>query len=161
MSMFVSVPDRSPDHDVYARCLDDDLRVDATVTAHIHDKAFATDLYRALCNNLFVHKENAARHSPEHSGDAEIVIKGCLAWGCSWRRAGEIVAQLRAQSDPAFANEDYLDYYCSGGESTVTDDVRALLVARGWTIHPYPPSTQLELFADEDVLSDDGSSTDL
>lgn len=70
-------------------------------------------------------------------------------WSCSWRYAGGIVAQLRAQ------NEDYMDYYCSGmgglssydpdegrkegyvPEGTVTEEIKKDLNKLGWVPVPY------------------------
>lgn len=47
-------------------------------------------------------------------------------WSCSWRYAGGIVARLRG--------EDYLDYYCSGSEGEVTEEIREDLRLLGWKV---------------------------
>jgi hypothetical protein len=98
-------------------------------------EAYAQNLYAAMCNNGF--KKNEAR------------------WACSWRYAGGIVADMRQQGD-------YIDWYCSGirsdlteedvnkltpeqkeiyevtkkfvGETVVTDEVRADIEKLGWEI---------------------------
>jgi hypothetical protein len=49
-----------------------------------------------------------------------------LDYSCSWRYAGGLVADLREQG------EDYLDFYCSGGEGRVASDVREALAKLGW-----------------------------
>ena len=105
----------------------------------IKDKAFQNDvycqhLYAALCNNDFVY------------GDMLEVVKGEY-WGCSWRYAGEIVAEIREEGD-------YLDWYCSGtgnglgngdeegvkgyvGEGVVTEEIEQDLNTLGWIVVPY------------------------
>lgn len=75
---------------------------------------YSQNLYAALCNNSF--------------------LKGGQEWGCSWRHAGGIIADLREQGD-------YLDWYCSGikaeqgfvEEGHVTEEVRADLSSIGWS----------------------------
>jgi hypothetical protein len=70
------------------------------------DREFAKKLYSALCNVMWV--------------------KDDIHWTCSWRCAGDIVAQLRNE------NEDYMDYYCGGAEGSVFDEVEDLLGEMGW-----------------------------
>lgn len=55
-----------------------------------------------------------------------------LAYSYSWRAAGGEVADLRGKG------EDYLDFYCSGGEGHVADAVRDSLKEQGW--EPVPES---------------------
>lgn len=77
-------------------------------------ESYSQNLYAALCNNLF--------------------YKGGKSWGCSWRSAGGLVANLRE-------NGDYIDWYCSGmadangfvAEGTVTDEISADLYSLGWS----------------------------
>ena len=47
-------------------------------------------------------------------------------WAKTWRAAGGIVADLRD------LNEDYNDFYRSGDEGVVADNVAAELAALGW-----------------------------
>ena len=77
------------------------------------DPFYATDLYRALCNNRF--------------------FKNQQEWTCSWRQSGGIVADLRNQG------ENYLDFYCAGDESVVTQEIEKDLLDLGWTFKPYEP----------------------
>jgi hypothetical protein len=84
------------------------------------DDAFAQSVYAALCNMQWAH---------EGLDDP---------WGCSWRRAGGIVAAVRDEGD-------YMNCYCSGimrddgtPEGTVTSDVAQAFAALGWTPVPYP-----------------------
>lgn len=76
----------------------------------ILDKTFAQNLYASLCNVGWVKNE-------------------CM-FHCTWRRAGGIVANIR---NVAYNfNESYLDYYCSGYEGTVFEDVKDVLCEIGW-----------------------------
>jgi hypothetical protein len=103
-------------------------------------EAYAQNLYAAMCNNDF------------QRNDVWPVLKN-ETWGCSWRYAGGIVADMLGQGD-------YMDWYCSGiqgdadietmtaeqlerhkwykanfvGESHVTDEIRADLLKLGWLV---------------------------
>jgi len=70
------------------------------------DDEFATELYAALCNMMWV--------------------KNGITWMCSWRYAGGLVADIRNKG------EDYMHFYCSGGEGTVSDRIREHLKKLGW-----------------------------
>lgn len=76
----------------------------------LNDPGYCRDLYGALCNNRFFY------------GDTK--------WTCSWRYAGGIVADI-------IRDGDYMDWYCSGNESVVTDEIRQDLLTMGWVIKPY------------------------
>ncbi len=97
------------------------------------DDAYAQNLYAAMCNNGFIRL------------DVIPVLKG-EEWGCSWRYAGGIIADMRQEGD-------YIDWYCSGirndyGDDTVenppkyvpegciTDEIRNDLQRLGWAIAP-------------------------
>ena len=71
-------------------------------------KGFATDLYSALCNITWKHKETGNNFS------------------CSWRYAGGIVSTMSHSVD------DHMIYYATGNEGTVTDDVLTELDKLGW-----------------------------
>lgn len=79
------------------------------------DRDFAEALYGALCNNEFRHTSMTGADEP---------------WSCSWRYAGGVVAGLHDRGG------DYMDYYCTGNEGQVTDDVRQILQDMGWTVQP-------------------------
>lgn len=79
------------------------------------NKDYAQTVYAALCN---------MRWQPQ---DVWPVLKDEY-WTCSWRYAGGTVAELRN------CNENYMDYYCSGGEGIVTDEIREDFAKIGW--HP-------------------------
>jgi len=100
------------------------------------DEAYAQNLYAAMCNNGFIKLEVIP------------VLKG-EEWGCSWRYAGGIIADMRQQGD-------YIDWYCSGirndyddeeagklwdgrnyvGEGCITDEIRNDLQRLGWAVAP-------------------------
>ena len=109
--------------------------------------AYAQNLYAAMCNNDFQKNE----FMPRLAGKT---------WGCSWRHAGGIIADMKEEGD-------YIDWYCSGikndapvlldeqfaelteeqkayyieskshvPESVVTDEIRADLKKLGWDVMP-------------------------
>lgn len=65
------------------------------------DKEYAKAFYAALCNMQW-------RHFTQEKD---------LAYGCSWRYAGGLIAKIRD------AGEDYMDFYCSGREGMIRKDV--------------------------------------
>ena len=71
-------------------------------------KGFATELYSALCNITWRHRDTNNTFS------------------CSWRYAGGIVSTMSHSVD------DYMLYYDTGNEGTVTDDVLTELDKLGW-----------------------------
>jgi hypothetical protein len=112
--------------------------------------AYAQNLYAAMCNNDFQKNE----FMPRLAGKT---------WGCSWRYAGGIIADMQEKGD-------YIDWYCSGirndspvlldeqfyeltkeqqdhyietksyvGEGYVTDEIRADLKKLGWDVLPEDP----------------------
>ena len=65
-----------------------DLRTSKNIIEKCKEsKKYSQNLYAALCNNNF--------------------LKNDKEWGCGWRQAGGIVANLREEGD-------YIDWYCSG-----------------------------------------------
>lgn len=112
----------------------DNMEYDLRSTRWICDqvksnKTYAQNLYAALCNNDFQKNEVWARLEDK-------------IWGCSWRRAGGILADMREEGD-------YIDWYCSGiqgepdedwinlghvPEGTVTDQIREDLFRLGWIV---------------------------
>jgi len=112
----------------------DNLEYDLRSTKWICDrtkstKTYAQNLYAALCNNDFQKNEVWPRLENK-------------TWGCSWRHAGGILANMREEGD-------YIDWYCSGiqgepdadwvdlghvPEGTVTDQIREDLFRLGWIV---------------------------
>lgn len=118
------------------RDLYEDMENSPWFVEKIKDSVYAQNIYAALCN---------MRWQPL---EAWSVLKDEY-WTCSWRAAGSLVADLRQ------ANEDYLDFYCSGAseieydtvelasrrfvsEGTVTDEVREDLKKLGWQPSEWP-----------------------
>ena len=75
---------------------------------------YAKDLYAALCNNDFIKL------------DLWSILKE-RKWSCSWRYAGGIIAHMRQEGD-------YIDWYCSGNEGTVTVEIKEDFKKLGWVI---------------------------
>ena len=126
----------------------DNLEYDLRSTEWMLDKVrasetYAQHLYAAMCNNEF------------QKLDVMPILKD-QRWGCSWRHAGGIVADMLEKGD-------YIDWYCSGirgdklsdqefadltedqkliylknqsfvSESCVTDEIRQDLKTLGWSI---------------------------
>lgn len=101
--------------------LENDLKNSDTIKEKCkHSEIYSQNLYSALCNNRFFY------------GDKQ--------WGCSWRYAGGIVADILQKGD-------YIDHYCGGigadrnkgyvSEGEVTDEIRLDLLKLGWIIKPY------------------------
>ncbi len=95
-------------------------------------ESYSQNLYAAMCNNGFIKLEVIP------------VLKG-EEWGCSWRYAGGIIADMRQEGD-------YIDWYCSGirggmsydeelaidlvPEGFITDEIRTDLQRLGWAVAP-------------------------
>jgi hypothetical protein len=95
--------------------LERDLGLSRRIRDLVGSELFAALLYDALCNTTWRHKAS-----------------GTL-WHCSWRHAGGVVANLRAEGD-------YLDWYCSTREGLVDDQVLAEIEALGWGLAEADPS---------------------
>ena len=127
----------------------DNMEYDLRSTQWICDKVkqndvYAQHLYAAMCNNEFTKND-------------VIPILTEKRWGCSWRYAGGIVADMQEKGD-------YIDWYCTGirdtsalddeefyaltkeqqelyiqgkefvSESVVTDEIREDLLKLGWIV---------------------------
>jgi hypothetical protein len=99
--------------------------------------AYAQNLYAAMCNNEFTKREMWPILKEEK-------------WGCSWRSAGGIIADMQQKGD-------YIDWYCSGirndnnynpdiniaypngyvPESVVTEEIENDLHRLGWIVVKY------------------------
>lgn len=107
--------------------LEYDLRSSEYIKQKCTADYYAQNLYAALCNNEFTRNEVWPILQEE-------------TWGCSWRYAGGIIADIREEGD-------YIDWYCSGirgdsddpntryvSESYVTEEIRADLLSLGWLV---------------------------
>ena len=71
------------------------------------DQVYAQNLYSAMCNVEWCKRELWKVLKEEY-------------WGCSWRHAGGIIADMRQEGD-------YIDWYCSGIREDLSDaDIAAL-----------------------------------
>ena len=112
---------------------ENNLEWDMMTTEWFTDKVqgstvYAQNLYAAMCNNEF------------QKIDLIPILKN-ETWGCSWRSAGGVVAEIIGQGD-------YMDWYCSGimsdgedyvktgyvAEGAVTDEIREDLKKLGWNV---------------------------
>lgn len=107
----------------------DNMEYDLRSTPWILEKVrssekYAQNLYAALCNNDFQKR------------DVMPILQN-KTWGCSWRYAGGILADMREEGD-------YMDWYCSGirdsysggyvAESVVTPEIEDDLLKLGWNV---------------------------
>lgn len=81
------------------------------------DERFTREIYDALCNNKFIHRD---MEQPEDY------------WSCSWRYAGDVASNLE------MGGGGYLEHYCTGNESHISPRVAKLMADLGWVGHPYP-----------------------
>lgn len=96
----------------------DILQEDWLVQKIRQDDAYARKLYASMCNIRWQYQ------------DLFPVLKDEF-WTVSWRSAGAVVADIRGQGD-------YLDWYCSGNEGYVDEEVREDLARIGWHPYTYP-----------------------
>ena len=82
--------------------LEHDLRTADWMLEKVRNSdVYAQNLYAAMCNNTF-----------QEIGMWQILTD--QSWGCSWRYAGGIIADMQQKGD-------YIDWYCSGIQSSLTD----------------------------------------
>ena len=82
------------------------ITTDSVIKTKIENDMFAKELYAALCNIIWKNSEEE--------------------YSCTWRYAGELVASLRDK------NEDYMDFYCSGNEGIISENVKNILTKYNW-----------------------------
>jgi len=85
----------------------------------VQDRMYAEELYAAMCNMCWQHVSDVTN-----------------VFGCTWRSAGGIVADLRG------LGEKYTDFYCTGGEGDVTSRIEKDLNRIGW--YPYEEEEKKE-----------------
>lgn len=105
-----------------------------------NNREYAVDLYRALCNNDLINKQSG-RESIESADALKQLIEDGFYQSFSWRSAGDVVAELRD------CKEDYLDFYCSGGEGIVSEQVRNDLDQIGWIVVNVPDNVIDQYYA--------------
>jgi hypothetical protein len=119
LELWIVTRDRLTDSDIGTETHKNDLEYSLLNTDWILEKVRSSDvyaqcLYAAICNNEF---QRQAVWS---------LLKG-ETWSCSWRYAGGIIADMREAGD-------YMDWYCSGGEGMVDEEIRADLFRLGWQV---------------------------
>jgi hypothetical protein len=128
---------------MYPYNLEYDLVASNVILNLVKDDSFAKELYAALCNMrwVFMPPEDPEtvvialkKQQPSDYGDND-------AFSASWRYAGGIIADLRnrflIKQD---IQEDYMDWYSSGGEGTVSERVAKVLAEMHWYPVEWPDS---------------------
>lgn len=94
----------------------------------VQDKAFAEKLYANLCNLVWY----------DYINDSLISF--------SWRGAGGYVAGIRE------LGEDYMDFYCSGGEGIVDEEIETLFNQNGIVLFEDFYNTAFESSSEEEKI---------
>jgi hypothetical protein len=100
--------------------LEKDLHDSKTIRSKVRNNDYARKLYAALCNMQWRHGDN----KPDE------------LWSCTWRYSGGIVSDLRNLELSTI--EDYLDWYCSGNEGFVYEEIKQDLASLGWSPVEWP-----------------------
>lgn len=138
IDLYNSWQERTTEHEASEEWKKDNLEYDLRTSEMMLDKVRASDtyaqnLYAAICNNSF------------QKLDVMPILRD-QTWGCTWRYAGGIIADMRETGD-------YIDWYCSGigsglgngdetgtkgyvPESTVTEEIEQDLLKLGWQVLP-------------------------
>lgn len=96
--------------------LDYEVQQSADLLNKLSSYEYAQKFYAALCNNNW--KKEGYDYSVAEP------------WAVTWRTAGGITSSLHHGSDRL---ENYMDFYCSGGEGHVDEEVQQDLYELGWT----------------------------
>lgn len=100
------------------RNLEHDLQHSELIVSNCKSsEQYCKELYAALCNMRWLYIE------PWH-------ILNDYYWHCSWRYAGGIIADIIGEGD-------YIDWYCSGNEGYVSDQIADHLLTLNWKPIPY------------------------
>lgn len=110
--------DREQDPKWQNNSLEYDLRSTEWILKKVRESdTYAQHLYAAMCNTDFT------------KNDVWPILQDDI-WCCSWRYAGGIIADMREEGD-------YIDWYCSGNEGIVTDEIREDLLKLGWLVRDF------------------------
>lgn len=102
-------------NEVSSPSLEHDIRNSPLICKKIIDSVeYSTDLYSALCNNVFQKMELMP-----------MLVDN--TWSCSWRYAGSIIASIRDEGN-------YLDWYCSGKEGNITEEILNDITHLKWKV---------------------------
>lgn len=115
-----------------AYSLRDEMKNDLEIILYLESYEIAREFYQALCNMRW-RKINVL------SNEEQVVnkLKGTEPDVCSytWRTAGAIISEIRCLNYPV--NEDYITFYCTGYEGTVTEQVKKCFEKIGWEQYPW------------------------
>jgi|SRR5688500_14135121 len=84
------------------------------------DDETAVGVYASLCNVIWVPTDHPAQTY------GEVNVRDYTALTTTWRYAGGLVADLREKG------EDYMHFYCSGGEGQPTPEVIEAMASIGY-----------------------------
>jgi hypothetical protein len=110
------------------RNLYEEMSKDRIVIDYLRDIFIATDFYRALCNVEWCPSE-------DYLPDDEKIIKKLKGekeyyWVCSWKAASGYIAEIRNIHHNE--SDDYMSFYCAGGEGMVSPLVQECFERMGW-----------------------------
>ena len=116
--------EQEKDSDWQQNNLEYDLRSTDWIVEKCKNDVYAQNVYAALCNMQWQRTEVFPILKEER-------------WGCTWRYAGGVVADIKGKGD-------YINWYCSGigasdgyvSEGIVTDEIKEDFARLGW--HPVP-----------------------
>jgi hypothetical protein len=101
----------------FERKLDDDFRV--LFTSHLRkNNEFGKELWSAMANVIWYHLADPNK----------------TECGYSFRAAGDLIASMLCKGD-------YMDWYCSGPDGTVSDYIAESMLSRGWRYKFYERKT--------------------
>jgi hypothetical protein len=94
---------------------------------------YAQKMYAALCNMRWQEEWDVSDYLLQNLDriHRRFPIRERQIYSCSWRYAGGLVASVRCR------NEDYMDYYCSGNEGVVDQEIKEDLDKLGWASLPW------------------------
>lgn len=120
----------------YPHDMINDITLCPEVMTAMEDDDFAQHLYASICNRMWF------KITPDQQGVFDRLSASSDRdkmeyneyWAASWRSAGGIVADMR---EPFLRRaskrlEGYLDWYCSGSEGHLFEDVEELLKKLHW-----------------------------
>lgn len=91
--------------------LEEDIEKSKKIISKLQDDDYALAMYAAFCNVTWIEDKTNQK------------------WSISWRASGGLIARLRGK------NESYIDFYCSGGEGKVSEEIEHDLAEIGWFIY--------------------------
>lgn len=114
-----------------------DMMQSKEVLGALENDIFAQHLYASICNRMWF------KFTPDEQGSFDKLktprrnrndMEYNKYWSASWRSAGGLIADLRAPCLRRCAEplEDYMNWYCSGNEGHLFDDVAEMMAKLYW-----------------------------